>query len=366
MRTDNESTLVIYGRRKRRNEEEESKQGPSSSSSPVSDYPSPSGAQTLEDSGDDDKQALPPLVSPPSAINHSGKCRQYFLDFGQNEFSFSTCRICGLLYARGHSEDERLHTCFHKRYLNGISFKGWKRERIVSENKKDNGRTIMVMHSDPPQHLLKIYLYIASKKVLGCAIVEGISQAYQVVRNIEPMNFNESKVLQTSNGKSLQPSGASNCLAPEVGRSGPGHQKVEHSVEKCSFHDRGSLIDKCNIADLKNVKDAGRETLVFGNVKFRREKLQKQSCQAFQEASAESHTVSMEGPVSAVCGIRGLWVSKPDRRKGIATGLIDAVRSSFLYGVVLDFSQCAFFQPTSDGKAFAAKYNRMCGYLIYS
>ncbi|MCO5586986.1 hypothetical protein L7F22_040931 [Adiantum nelumboides] len=127
--------VVTYGRRKRRASE--------------SDWG--------DDKGDDPGQASPP--PPPLAPTlGASKCRQYFLDFGQTDFTCSICKICGLLYARGHSEDERLHACFHKRYLLGISFKGWQRERVVAKNEEDDGRIILVLHSDPLHHQLKVHL----------------------------------------------------------------------------------------------------------------------------------------------------------------------------------------------------------------
>ncbi|KAI5063802.1 hypothetical protein GOP47_0020472 [Adiantum capillus-veneris] len=127
-----EGAVVTYGRRKRR--------------APESDW-----------DDNENEQASPPLP-PPSAPTQTGvpKCRQVFLDFGQTDFTCSTCKICGLLYARGHSEDERLHACFHKCYLRGRSFKGWQKERIVAKDGGDDGRVILVLDSDPLQHQLKV------------------------------------------------------------------------------------------------------------------------------------------------------------------------------------------------------------------
>ena len=47
----------------------------------------------------------------------------WFLDLGQSDFSYSTCKTCGLFYARGHGEDEKLHSAFHMNCIRGIPFK---------------------------------------------------------------------------------------------------------------------------------------------------------------------------------------------------------------------------------------------------
>jgi N-acetyltransferase len=58
-------------------------------------------------------------VAPPSAK----RSRQYFLDLGQADFTHTTCRTCGLVYARGLEGDEKIHNSFHRSQLKGISFK---------------------------------------------------------------------------------------------------------------------------------------------------------------------------------------------------------------------------------------------------
>lgn len=51
------------------------------------------------------------------------RCRQYFLDLGQADFTHTTCRVCGLVYARGLESDEKLHSSFHRSQLKGIHYK---------------------------------------------------------------------------------------------------------------------------------------------------------------------------------------------------------------------------------------------------
>ena len=43
-------------------------------------------------------------------------------DFLQADFAFSTCSACGMLYAKGQDDDEKLHAAFHSSCTQGISF----------------------------------------------------------------------------------------------------------------------------------------------------------------------------------------------------------------------------------------------------
>ncbi|XP_028779659.1 protein CHROMOSOME TRANSMISSION FIDELITY 7-like [Neltuma alba] len=58
--------------------------------------------------------------------------------------------------------------------------------------------------------------------------------------------------------------------------------------------------------------------------------------------------------VTAVCGIRAIWMPSSNRRKRIARQLLDAVRKSFYMGFVLEHSQLAFSQLTTAGMALAS------------
>jgi len=69
--------------------------------------------------------------------------------------------------------------------------------------------------------------------------------------------------------------------------------------------------------------------------------------------------------IEAQCGIHRIWVHEQQRRQGIATRLMDAVRSNFLYGTLIRKDQCAFTQPTSSGKQFFASYCGTETFLVY-
>jgi hypothetical protein len=40
----------------------------------------------------------------------------------QANFACTTCSVCGMVYAQGEAADEKLHTTFHRNFLQGIRF----------------------------------------------------------------------------------------------------------------------------------------------------------------------------------------------------------------------------------------------------
>ncbi|KAL2651121.1 hypothetical protein R1flu_019249 [Riccia fluitans] len=131
---------------------------------------------------------------------------QYFLDLGQKDFSYSTCPVCGMFYARGQEDDEAVHKIFHRNRTKGISFKGWQDERVVSKIGHKGDRVILVLPYDNHhrqkmkevidiveaelgltpgwliQKACKVYLFISSsKKIVGCLMVEPIKTAYKLL-----------------------------------------------------------------------------------------------------------------------------------------------------------------------------------------
>ncbi|KAL2915413.1 hypothetical protein HK105_205029 [Polyrhizophydium stewartii] len=71
---------------------------------------------------------------------------------------------------------------------------------------------------------------------------------------------------------------------------------------------------------------------------------------------AVSTTECSDNPSAAICGISRIWVAAADRRKGVATRLLDAVRHRFVLGCELARNALAFSQPTSAGRHLARQY----------
>lgn len=70
-------------------------------------------------------------------------------------------------------------------------------------------------------------------------------------------------------------------------------------------------------------------TLQFGDIIFRRE-VEKRASSVNESAELDptcgGAILCDDKPVTVVCGIRAIWVTSSNRRKGIATQMLDAVR----------------------------------------
>ncbi|XP_061191443.1 N-acetyltransferase ESCO2-like [Saccostrea echinata] len=70
-------------------------------------------------------------------------------------------------------------------------------------------------------------------------------------------------------------------------------------------------------------------------------------------------------PEPASVGISKIWVQKLNRKKGVASRLLDCVREHFHYGMYISKKQVAFSDPTPDGKKLATKYTGRSSFLVY-
>ena len=70
-------------------------------------------------------------------------------------------------------------------------------------------------------------------------------------------------------------------------------------------------------------------------------------------------------PCRATLGIYQIWTHCNHRRKGIGGSLVDAVRSSIVFGTRVQLPQIAFSSPTADGIRFATEYCGTTNVLVY-
>ncbi|XP_076299665.1 establishment of cohesion [Lasioglossum baleicum] len=68
----------------------------------------------------------------------------------------------------------------------------------------------------------------------------------------------------------------------------------------------------------------------------------------------------------AKCGINVLWTEINHRKQGIASKLVDILRSQFYYGYIMSLDDIAFSIPTQSGKIFAEKYTKTRNFKVYS
>jgi hypothetical protein len=60
---------------------------------------------------------------------------QLYLDLGQKNFGHCICTVCSMTYAKGNEDDETLHARFHRSFLDGLRFFGWKDECVIAKTK---------------------------------------------------------------------------------------------------------------------------------------------------------------------------------------------------------------------------------------
>ncbi|NXI49148.1 ESCO2 acetyltransferase, partial [Chloroceryle aenea] len=257
-----------------------------------------------------------PPVKPPQASQKSKKakelCRrsqdQMIIDAGQKHFGAIVCKSCGMIYTAASPEDEAQHIQHHERFLEGLRYVGWKKERVVAEFW--DGKIVLILPNDPKYAVkkaedvreivdnelgfkqvalscpaeTKIYLFVSNEKmIVGCVVAEPIKKAFRVLSE------------------------------PEAEPGSP---------------EQGVL-----------------------------EQQQQQQQRAWRCSS---------DPDPAVCGISRIWVLAPRRGKGIARRMVDVVRSTFVYGYFLSPHEIAFSDPTPDGKSFATKYCQTPNFLVYN
>ncbi|KAL8140739.1 hypothetical protein V2J09_006760 [Rumex salicifolius] len=289
------------------------------------------GDEELDTSRSED-EVLNAKSSSRKVFNKKRKYAQFHLDLGQSDFLLHTCSACGIKYAKGDAVDEKIHNAFHKNYTHGIQFMGWRHERAIDIPAVKDGHIILVLNKDPPAQkkkiqevvkimeielgegwiyhdLCKVYLFISSRRVVGCLVAEEIERGYRLVTD-----------------------------------------SADHTSEIIS----------------KNDSKTKSTVLPFGGVNFHREVNKRASSMrnSLEEVSIGS-IVCEEEALPACCGVRAIWVSPSNRRKHVASYLLDAARQSFCDGSTLDRSQIAFSQPTSAGRALASKYAGTKSFLVY-
>ncbi|XP_075782065.1 N-acetyltransferase ESCO2 [Pelodiscus sinensis] len=262
-----------------------------------------------------DDLASPLGFSPPAKMVHTSRktrkktkelskdCKdQMIIDAGQKHFGAIICKSCGMIYTAASPEDEAQHIQHHQRFLEGIRYAGWKKERVVAEFW--DGKIVLVLPDDPKYAIkkaedvrelvdnelgfkqtalncpskIKTYFFVSNeKKIIGCLIAEQIKQAFRVL--------SEPNVPQSPNQDILQ----------------------HHRAWRCSAK-----------------------------------------------------------PEAAICGVSRIWVFSLMRRRGIARRMVDVVRNTFMYGCYLSTDEIAFSDPTPDGKLFATKYCQTSSFLVYN
>ncbi|KAM7119153.1 N-acetyltransferase ESCO2 isoform 2-T3 [Ciconia maguari] len=252
--------------------------------------------------------------SPPAKTSHTSQkskktkelCKrssdQMIIDAGQKHFGAVVCKSCGMIYTAASPEDEAQHIQHHERFLEGLRYVGWKKERIVAEFW--DGKIVLILPNDPKY------------------AVKKAEDVREIVDN--ELGFKQ------------------------VSLSCPAKTKIY------LFVSNEKMIVGCLVAE--SIKEAFRVLSEPGAVPSPRQ-------DALQHHRAWCCSTK---PEPAVCGISRIWVFGLRRRKGIARRMVDVVRSTFMYGCYLSTDEIAFSDPTPDGKLFAMKYCQTPNFLVYN
>lgn len=228
---------------------------------------------------------------------------QLIIDAGQKQFGATTCSSCGMVYSADNPEDNFQHTQFHQRFLDAIKFVGWKKERVVSEFW--DGKILLVMPDDPKY---------AVKKAEDVRRLADNELGFQQMTLSRP---SQAKTYLFINTERM----VVGCLVAEPIR------QAYRVLEQPDQH-----------------KDMTKDDFM--------ERHRAWCCSTV--------------PEQALCGISRIWVFSLARRQGIATRMLDTVRSTFMYGSHLTKEEIAFSDPTPDGKLFATKYSNTPTFLVYN
>ncbi|KAK3257650.1 hypothetical protein CYMTET_33273 [Cymbomonas tetramitiformis] len=299
------------------------------------------------------------------------KMLQLYIDLGQESFRYTTCHVCGMTYMQGEESDEKMHCSFHYTIHQRMSFAGWRGLPVAWAAGGNNARVVLAPSNNakvvdtlskvadelglPPDWLLspsrssiKVFLYVKGDSrgsLSGCVVSEDIRCARRVCADLEwPRSLPDENDSTAHQGDC--------CPSLHTAANGPPANKHTTAAQQKhqQFAVSGSTFSssRCSTSSDKRRQLAGMsepgEPRVVEDWKLK--------CRPETE--------------DAVCGIRAIWVHSEDRRQGIASCMLDAVRCChFGPGYVIPINKLAFSFPTKAGDAFATRYNDVSNYLVY-
>ncbi|KAI8476114.1 MAG: ESCO1/2 acetyl-transferase-domain-containing protein [Monoraphidium minutum] len=360
----------------------------------------------------------------PTASRLSGGKRsvQVFLDLGQRDFSASRCPACGMVYARGREDDEALHRAHCAPGSQGVKFQGWARERVLLSD-AFQGRLLMVLPSDPASHIKKLeevaalverlhcltpgwllageqwkaFLYVSTqRRVVGMLVAEPLRQAFRVAAAPGDAGEADSQPPQPQPEQQAAGEGRAPQQPPQPqppqraaiwrglhGRA-PSHAAAGLSGGASSLGSGGTAgrgADSCPPALVRSGQGLGLASPVSAGAAAARAAAPGGAAAAVAAPAAapaapvapapaapsgRSLAIDRSRPARAALGVRMVWVSAEQRRKGVASRLLDAARANLVQCYVAPRAQVAFTHPTEAGAALAAAYvGPQQGWLIY-
>jgi N-acetyltransferase len=258
-----------------------------------------------------------------AAEGHNDHNEQVFLDFGQKDFT-TTCTICGMMYYPGQAMDEQMHSKYHQKFSNGISFPGWAEEQVLATFADNGGRIIEAVDA-------------GNKKVTN--VIDMMDRDLGGYREtLSQRDINQQQALQQK------------------------QKQKQHGPERILLYVVSKKVVGCVVA--RRIKKAYRikdiPELCAANASS-----MAIAAAIMAEGKQEEETTKPAQSEPAQLGIEKVWVHPKFRRTGAASRMLDAVRCNLIYGTVVSRAKLVFSQPTTKGKSLARGYTGLDNYLVY-
>ena len=250
------------------------------------------------------------------------------------------CATCGMEYIPSNAEDASTHKKFHAQNVGGVDFTKAFVERIKSNQVWEGGDGGFIAA-------------VSRKDTL--AIRNKASEVLKVVNTeLAAITVTDEALWSQIRGKE--------CLSEKGIGMGGGRGECDRF--KVYLYIRGT---KCVGACL-----AERIQEAFAVVDQEDAPRQKDTGPAAIPVpvpgdSQQGSSISISRTSSpAMLGISRIWTSKLERKKGIASNLLDVARGDFLYGMRIEKEMVAFSQPTASGGELAKGwFARRAGWHVY-
>lgn len=194
-----------------------------------------------------------------------------------------------------------------------------------------------------------VFLYVSpSKRVLGVLVMERLGQGYAgaaapAVRTEAARAIDTSRTVAEPGVPGALAKGTPSCsVVPaatwEQLRREAGRQPCEGSTAGAP----------CDVRQQRQGVADGAEGVASVSTQSAKEDTHSQA--------AKEDTHGRAAHQEPLCGVRGVWVAPPTRRKGLASRMLGAARRHMVHGFVVPRSRLAFSQLSDDGRAWAEAY----------
>jgi N-acetyltransferase len=250
-----------------------------------------------------------------------------------------TCKVCGMEYIPSNSEDAALHRKFHAMNLGGVDFTKAFVEKLRQNQVWAGGDGS--------------FIAVIGRKD-GLALRNRASEVLKIVNTqLAAVAIpNEALWSQTSTHFPKEKDGVQKGdIGDSVKRAPPSSDRFKVYVYIRANKCVGACLAE-RIQEAYSVEAAPDD-----------------AAEGAGQRTAEIETSSISVGTTAdpaVLGISRIWTSNLHWKQGIATRLLDAARSDFLYGMIIEKDLIAFSQPTESGAKLARKwFEKHAGWHVY-